>query len=346
MIITDFTLEHIAPAGKLAFAAYEEERRAVSALPAADVIAGFNAAADVGFADTVAESFNDRAVTAFADISGLSALAGNGMGAAAFEAGELIGFLCGTAPFDQAFRSTDVKGVFSPMGCNAARPENRGAIYAAMYQYAARKWVRAGAVSHAVCLYEHDEAAKQQFFRYGFGQRCADSIRLLEEFACVPCGEYEFVELAPTDFTLVYPLEVLLNRHYCNSPFFMNRRMVTLEKFLEICEKTEERYFIARYRGEVCAFLSISGSGETFITEIPGYQHVSGAFCLEEHRGKGVYQNLLNFVIRTLKREGYEYLGVDYESINPTANGFWRKYFAAYTCGVVRRIDERILGVE
>jgi hypothetical protein len=37
----------------------------------------------------------------------------------------------------------------------------------------------------------------------------------------------------------------------------------------------------------------------------------------------------------------YTRLGVDFESLNPTAYGFWLKYFDAYTHSVVRRIDEK-----
>jgi len=32
---------------------------------------------------------------------------------------------------------------------------------------------------------------------------------------------------------------------------------------------------------------------------------------------------------------------VDCESFNPTARGFWLKYFKEYTHSVVRRIDEK-----
>ena len=39
----------------------------------------------------------------------------------------------------------------------------------------------------------------------------------------------------------------------------------------------------------------------------------------------------------------YTMLGVDFESINPSGSGFWLKFFHAYTNGVVRRIDERIM---
>ena len=69
----------------------------------------------------------------------------------------------------------------------------------------------------------------------------------------------------------------------------------------------------------------------------------TAAYCLKEHRGKGVIQNLLNYAVNILKKEGYAYLGVDYESLNPTAYAFWQKYFSVYTHGLVRRIDERIL---
>jgi hypothetical protein len=48
----------------------------------------------------------------------------------------------------------------------------------------------------------------------------------------------------------------------------------------------------------------------------------------------------LNYVITQLKSEGFESLGVDFEGFNPTASGFWLKYFTAYTNSVTRRIDE------
>ena len=42
-----------------------------------------------------------------------------------------------------------------------------------------------------------------------------------------------------------------------------------------------------------------------------------------------------------LAKENYLRCGVDFESINPTANHFWLKYFKPYTYSLTRRIDER-----
>ncbi len=181
------------------------------------------------------------------------------------------------------------------------------------------------------------------FYRYGFGLRCLDAIRPMELIDCKPCAGYVFVELPKAEYYLVYPLYLALYRHYCKSPFFINRKPETQEAFVISSMQEEARYFVAEQNGKICAFLRISASGEPFAATGRIYRHITGAYCQPEHRGKGVYQNLLNFTIAALKEEGYTRLGVNFESFNPTGRGFWLKYFTAYTNSVVRRIDERII---
>ena len=130
MIIRDFEPKHTEEAAEIALGAYNNERAFTQELPE------------------------------ISSIPILNQLSGNGFGVAAFEGGKMVGYLCSVEPFENVFRSTDVRGVFSPMGANGAVMENHGKIYAALYQAAAKKWVKAGAVSHAICLYEHDEEAK------------------------------------------------------------------------------------------------------------------------------------------------------------------------------------------
>jgi len=316
MDILKFEKRHVKEATEIALANYYEEKKIVKELP------------------TVS------------DIPDLYGYAENGLGVAAFEKGKMIGFLCCCEPFDNAFRATDVRGIFSPMGANAAVSENRSKIYATMYQVAGEKWVRAGAVSHAICLFAHDEELHRQFFYYGFGLRCLDAIRPMELIDCRVCVDYDFVELSKEECHSVYPLHLALYSHYCKSPFFMNRKPETLEEFRVTFMKNEGRYFVAKQNGKICAFLKIAACGETFVAKGSTYRHIRGAYCLPEHRGKGLYQNLLNFAMDKLRREGYTRLGVDFESFNPTARGFWLKYFSDYTNSVVRRIDERVTQVE
>lgn len=316
MKIVDFTHAHIPEATALALASYEEERRHVPALPPIE------------------------------NVPDLTPFANNGFGVAAFEGDKMLGFLCSYPPFDKAFGSTDVRGIFSPMGANGAVKQNRAKIYAAMYQANGAKWVNAEAVAHAVCLYAHDEELQRQFYLYGFGLRCMDAIRPMELIPCASCEEYKFSELAPNEYPSIYPLDYQLNRHFCKSPFFMNRKPDTIESFAKLCQNESARYFVAKQNKLLCAFVKISDLGEAFAASGGDYRHIQGAYCLPEHRGKGAYQNLLNFTIATLKSEGYTRFGVDFESLNPTAYGFWTKYFTPYTHSVVRRIDENILKIE
>lgn len=76
------------------------------------------------------------------------------------------------------------------------------------------------------------------------------------------------------------------------------------------------------------------------------YEERKEVSCLPEYRGRDIYPNLLNYAIDKLAGEGYKLLGVDFESFNPTAYGFWLKHFTAYTKSVVRRIDECALRAE
>lgn len=315
MVIITFTKEHIPQALRLIHEGYERERRYIPILPE---------------------------INAYPE---LTAFAENQLGVAAFQGKELLGFLCSRGPFNNAFRSTTVTGVFSPMHGNAATGENRKSIYAWMYQTAAEKWVRSGAVSHGICLYAHDTDIQEQLFRYGFGMRCIDAIRLMKEIATPHTVDVSCSELAPENVSSLFCLSTGLVQHFEQSPSFMRYPPSPPEHFAFLNQQETPRYFVAFQDSAPIAYLKLSEEGETFACSTKDMSNICGAFCLPEHRGKGVMPELLNFVIRKLASEGYTRLGVDFESFNPTAHGFWLKHFTAYTHSLVRRIDENILEV-
>lgn len=313
MIVTDFTHNNIQEALMLARFNYEEERRHVPELP------------DIG-------SFPD--LTEFAD---------NNLGVAAFNDGRMLGFLCFYEPLDNAFTTT-ARGTFSPIHAHGVVYENRKIIYKRLYQAASEKLVREGVTSHSVALYAHDTQAISSFFNYGFGLRCIDAIRPMKEIDCLSSYQgYLFCELDPDERNRLLPLKNLLREHLGKSPTFMYCPPETETELERTHNYRQSRYFCA-FLGDVpIAFLEIMDRGENFVCDDSSMKNICGAFCLSEHRGKGVYQALLNYVIATLKGEGYTRLGVDFESFNPTAYGFWQKYFKSYTHSVVRRIDENII---
>jgi len=310
MQIIDFTTAHIERAAQIALQNYEIERGFVPALPPVD-------------------RWPD-----------LKPFAENGLGVAALDGDYMVGFLCGHGIWENAWDIPGLRNVFSPMHANGTIPENRAIIYARLYQAAGEKWARAGAASHGVCLYAHDTEGQAQFFRYGFGMRCMDAIRPMDGITAPPSEGYTFNELPSAELGDVYPLEKLLDEGYLESPFFMFREPDNEAKFLEKVALYQSIYFVARHQGQAVAFIRAELDGETFIQNAPGYFHCKGLYCLPEHRGKGISQNLLKLLVQKLEALGYTRLGVDFESINPSGSGFWLKHFADYTHSLVRRIDE------
>ena len=314
MQVTDFATDHIERAAQIAKQNYEEERGFVPALP---------------IIDTVPD---------------LTPYANNGLGVAAFEGDVMVGFLCAVGPFENAFRSTNATGVFSPMGANGASGKNCADIYARMYQAVGEKWVKTGASSHAICLYAHNQEVQEKFFQSGFGIRCADAVRMANEITTQTRHENIVRELLPEEYSLIFPLNKLLVEHLKSSPSFMCYPSINDEQLLKMVVQPDIRYFVAIREKQIIAYIKIANDGENFACDAPDMINICGAYCLPEYRGMGISQSLLNSIIGELQSEGCVRIGVDFETFNPTAYGFWTKYFTAYTHSVVRRIDEFAIG--
>lgn len=310
MKIVDFEIKHVKEASMLALENYNEERKTVTILPK---------------------------VEALPELTGF---AKNGLGVAAYEKDKMVGFLCCYEGFDNAF-GTPAKGTFSPVNAHAATKDNRSCILKRMYQEAAKKWVKQKIAYHAIAFYAHDTVSINTMFEYGFGLRCIDAIRSMDTYECSSLQEgITFEELTKGNAKYVRELRRLLEEHMGESPCFMYSSPEHFEKWIERKEESDSRLFVAKDGQKIVSFIEIADEGENFATEVNSMVNICGAFSIPEYRGTGISQSLINYAIRTLKSEGYELLGVDYEGFNPTANGFWKKHFTIYTNSVVRRIDE------
>jgi GNAT superfamily N-acetyltransferase len=213
-----------------------------------------------------------------------------------------------------------------------------------LYQTAAEKWVKQGILSHAIALYAHNNEAVDSFYWNGFGLRTIDAIRVVEPIVCSEFPLATFYELPINEIAYIVSLKNDLIEHLCNTPMFMPLYFKTdVLKVTEENERRKSRYFVAKVEDEVVAFIEIMSSGENFACEAADMTNICGAYMFPQYRKTGIFTKLLAFLMDTLAAEGYNRCGVDFESFNPTASGFWLKHFSAYTYGVVRRIDERIM---
>ena len=150
----------------------------------------------------------------------------------------------------------------------------------------------------------------------------------------------EFAELAKTDAAGIRGMRAALCAHLGESPCFMRSPPADVEKQLARAEARDSRLFAALRSAEPIAFIEVAGEGEHFATRDGSVESICGAYCLPEHRGRGVMQGLLNYAIAQMKAAGASSLGVDFESFNLAASAFWLRHFTAYSYSVTRRIDK------
>jgi len=312
MKIIDLSDQWIHQARELLLRAYHEERKAVPVLPE-----------NVSF-------------------PALDAIARNGLGAAAVDGEKLLGFLGAYGVCKPVFYTMDVSGVFSPLHAHAVQQENREYIWRRLYQAAGEKWVAAGAGSHAITIYAHDAGARNALYTYGFGMRCMDLMRPMSGLETDDASCYELHNSRRDEMTA---LRRKLAEHLAQSPAFLRDDTQTLEGWLNKKCVSPPRIFVAERDGKIVAYMEVQDEGENFAAYDSGTMNICGAYCLNEYRGSGIARSLLGKMISILREEGYTRLGVDCESFNPTAFGFWTKYFDAYTHSVVRRIDENAVHI-
>jgi len=310
--ILDFTSNHIEQAIIIAKKNFEEEQKHTKILPIINKYPDF------------------------------SPFVKNELGVSAFLGNEMVGYLCCLGPFKNAFGSTKAMGVWSPLHGNGLIGCEHKNIFAKMYQEAARKWVDLGITSHAITFYANNIIVQDQLFRYGFGLRSIDAIRQMETIEIRNDSEISLTELEYNNFSLIIPLDKLLRVHCRNSPTFLRYEIGDVDKENQIKRVINKnvRYFVAKDNNNIIAYIKISDNGESYISEANCMKNICGAYCLPEYRGKSVFQELMNYTLNKLHDENYKLLGVDFESFNPTASGFWSKYFIEYTHSVVRRIDD------
>jgi GNAT superfamily N-acetyltransferase len=313
--IIDFNENHIEQAINIAKENYENERKIIGFLPN------------------------------ITDFPNFSPFVKNGLGVSALIGEKMVGYLCCYGPFDKAFGTTNAIGVWSPLHGNGLINCEYKNVFARMYEEAAIKWINSKATSHAITFYAHNHLIQNQLYRYGFGLRCIDTIREMKEIETNNDQKLNFYELEQNEFHLIFPIGLLLSEYLSKSPMFMRYVQEKIEdgheyKFAEWQIREKYRYFVAKDGEKIIAYVKIHDEGENFIGNVKNMKHIHGAYCFSEYRGQGIIQNILNFIIKKLRGENNQLLGVDFESFNPMASNFWLKYFIEYSQSVVRRIDD------
>jgi len=258
------------------------------------------------------------------------------------EGGKMIGFMAFFGPFDGFHGMT--KGAFSPLGASAFAGKNRGKTASILVSAVATEMLKDGIFHMAMSRYANDEEVHRVLCLNSFGIRCSDAVMKLENYSFSKWNNGITVrELGGDERGLTKDLYRLLEGHLAAGPCFMPTCHGQLQKWIE---ERKDRIFAAWDGAKMIGYIAIGVEGETYLTARKDLVNISGAILYDEYRGQGIAKQILDEVVKACMADGMKYLGVDCETINPTALHFWPKYFHPYTYSFIRRFDERIYGYE
>ena len=266
------------------------------------------------------------------------------------ENGKLFGYMLFAGPWDGFFGNCD--GAFSPLGCSWVSPEleskQRTDLMSRLLQKGMEILVGKKITSVALSASAWDNDISRALSLNGFGIRCSDTIMQIKDgdFNCRRnCdSDVSFEELAPRKIDLIKPLFSELEEHLAASPCFFPPEKGCFETW---SERYEPQIIVAKSGRKIAGHIAFTDKeGENFISSSSGVLNIHGMFVKKEFRSKGIADGLLKTVYETARKQGFNFLGVDFETLNPNALHFWTKYFEPYTYSWHRRIDERILQEE
>jgi GNAT superfamily N-acetyltransferase len=310
---------HVEQAVRLVLRAYDEERAVVSCLPPVDERGDL--------------------------FRRLYDCADNGLGVAAYDGGELVGFLAGM-PVDTFFGTCS--GVYVPLYAHGTIRGNRRGTYQLLYEVAAEHWTKQGLLQHAITVFPHTDETVETWFWLGFGLRCVDAIRVAEPLPVASRARYKIKKVETLDEArALAAIDAEHTLYYRRSPMFMPRAARSMSQAADdLCARVsrEHSHIWAAYVGsDPVGIMYVEPTGESFVSEHPSVMNITTAYVVPVARTTGVGTHLLHEVQTWMRTHGYALCGVDFESFNRYGSRFWNRYFTPYTYSLVRRIDERIL---
>ncbi|MCO5217016.1 MAG: GNAT family N-acetyltransferase [Thermomicrobiales bacterium] len=251
---------------------------------------------------------------------------------------EVLGYLAVIGPFGDYHGGKS--GVFSPLFANLVSPQDADRIFTEMLTALAEMPVLAGVDTMAVSICPHHRDHLASASLNGFGIRCSDAVQDIDALP-MPTNEfpYEISEVHWRDAVSIIEAKRSLAEHLTKSPVYMEYFDFSPEFVAWKSEQRQSVHLVARDGDHIIGFIEATLEGENYLTNHPQMRNICGAGVLPQYRGQGIMRELLARLAERYRPEGIITLGVDYETMNPNARGFWERYFVPYTRSGERRFD-------
>lgn len=203
--------------------------------------------------------------------------------------------------------------------------------------------LQSGYTHHAISLLNNEPNTIRAFFENGYGSRCIDALWQLQKTFDVDYKGYSVTQATSKDMKAILPIIEEHDHYMCASPTLLGFTYDTASDQYENWMNDDDTLVWKITKDDV-----VYGIMKTTIGKSDGCDSISDnktigiqtTHVLEQYRGYGVGKILVEHIADYAIHQGYEKLSVDYESLNPSANGFWKKWFTPVITSVTRYIGK------
>ncbi|HEX9897035.1 MAG TPA: GNAT family N-acetyltransferase [Dehalococcoidales bacterium] len=278
----------------------------------------------------------------------LEELFSKGTGRMAFEDNTLVGFLA----FGEIFtiNKSGAKGAASPLWGYGIRHNERGEIIGRLFQDIAAELCENFAQGMNVSVYAHDTEVLWTYIMSAFYMEHTGVVRdVSSPIEAEMSDKYSFREVGKKELIhhkheIVELYRGLINHLRVSPVFYHCRQFLPIENRFDDFLKNDMRVFAVFDSNRLVGMIDSEPINWGFTVDDTEALSMGDIFIEPAYRGSGIAIALLKFANDELKSNGVKRLFVMHGTINPSARGFWDKYFTNYSYTMSRLIDPDMLG--
>ena len=253
--------------------------------------------------------------------------------------GKTVGFIS----FD-IFNFHGVESAICHFCGSASAIEERQSIYLAMYYKMCEYCVEKSVLTHYISICNNDIETKELLFNLGFGAYGADAFVHFDQ-ALSHRSDYDISIASIFDTQAVYNLRNKAVDYFIKSPIYLRLEPCSIA-LIEQKIKSEKVY-VAKDNGNIIGImdLEIAEDNNIYRMYTKGCGVVCGevgAFIKDEYRDKGVGSHFMQTISEYCIQNNLNCAHVPWETANPSANRFWRKFFTPTILSLKRTLHSDI----
>lgn len=194
-------------------------------------------------------------------------------------------------------------------------------------------------LDHTISVMENEKELIEKLFNMSYGSRCMDAHALIEHQSYKK--EMVIREATIDDIDDLKELLVTLHRHMQLPPTLIGMSYSDEEPIIKkwLKDDTSKLWVMCDDSKVIGMIKTVNGaSGGCVCSADEETLGIKDTVILSEEQGKGLGKYFIDHLHDYGYKNGFKYLAVDYETMNPTAQYFWPKHLTPTVRSLIRSI--------